>query len=112
MRTLYRLAVTADKASAAASSRAHPAPTVRVGLLGCGNVGAALAEILLTRAEDVAARTGIRLELVGIAVADPERERPIAIPAGLLGAMPPPWWRGPTSTSSWRSSVASTPPTS
>ena len=73
-------------ASAAASSRAHPAPTVRVGLLGCGNVGAALAEILLTRAEDVAARTGIRLELVGIAVADPERERPIAIPAGLLGA--------------------------
>ncbi len=55
---------------------AHPAPTVRVALLGCGNVGGALAEILLTRADDVAARTGIRLELVGIAVADPDKPRP------------------------------------
>lgn len=77
--------MTADQASAAASGRAHTTPTVRVGLLGCGNVGAALAEILLTRSEDVAARTGIRLELVGIAVANPERERPVAIPEGLLG---------------------------
>jgi homoserine dehydrogenase len=79
------LAVTGDLSSAAASGRAHPAPTVRVGLLGCGNVGAALAEILLTRADDVAARTGIRLELVGIAVANPERPRPFAVPDGLLG---------------------------
>ena len=54
---------------------------MRVGLLGCGNVGGALAEILLTRSEDVAARTGIRLELVGIAVANPERSRPVAIPS-------------------------------
>ena len=83
-RSLYRLEVTAAEASAFA--HAHPAPTVRVGLLGCGNVGAALAEILLTRSEDVAARTGIRLELVGIAVAAPERARPIAIPPGLLGS--------------------------
>ena len=83
-RSLYRLEVTATEASA--FPHAHPAPTVRVGLLGCGNVGAALAEILLTRSEDVAARTGIRLELVGIAVADPERARPIAIPPGLLGS--------------------------
>ena len=64
---------TADQASAL--PHAHQAPTVRVGLLGCGNVGGALAEILLTRSEDVAARTGIRLELVGIAVANPERAR-------------------------------------
>ena len=67
------------------SPHAHPAPTVRVGLLGCGNVGGALAEILLTRADDVAARTGIRLELVGIAVADPTRPRPAAIDAELIG---------------------------
>ena len=58
---------------------------MRVGLLGCGNVGGALAEILLTRADDVAARTGIRLELVGIAVADPARPRPAAVPATMLG---------------------------
>ena len=69
--SLYRLEVTADQAGAV--PHAHPAPTVRVGLLGCGNVGGALAEILLTRADDVAARTGIRLELVGIAVADPDQ---------------------------------------
>ena len=82
--TLYRLEVTADQASAL--PHAHQAPTVRVGLLGCGNVGGALAEILLTRSEDVAARTGIRLELVGIAVANPKRPRPVAIPADLIGA--------------------------
>jgi len=81
--------VTADQASAAASGRthphAHPAPTVRVALLGCGNVGGALAEILLTRADDVAARTGIRLELVGIAVANPDKPRSPAIDTGLIG---------------------------
>src|SRR6185437_278823 len=81
--SLYRLEMTPDQAGAA--SRAHPAPTVRVGLLGCGNVGAALAEILLTRSEDVAARTGIRLELVAIAVANLDRSRPSAIPADLIG---------------------------
>ena len=81
---MYRLEVTADEASALL--HAHQAPTVRVGLLGCGNVGGALAEILLTRSEDVAARTGIRLELVGIAVAHPERSRHMAIPTGLISA--------------------------
>jgi homoserine dehydrogenase len=55
-----------------------------VALLGCGNVGAALAEILLTRADDVAARTGIRLELVGIAVANPGKARPPAIDTTLI----------------------------
>ncbi len=91
MRTgsLYRLEVTADQPNAAAAGRAqphaHPAPTVRVALLGCGNVGGALAEILLTRNEDVAARTGIRLELVGIAVANPDKPRSPAIDTDLIG---------------------------
>jgi homoserine dehydrogenase len=66
-------------------AQAHPAPTVRVALLGCGNVGSALAEILLTRADDVAERTGIRLELVGIAVADPSKPRGPAIDTALIG---------------------------
>jgi homoserine dehydrogenase len=60
------------------------APTVRVAVLGCGNVGAALAEILLTRQEDVEARTGIHLELVGIAVANAEKARPATIPSTLI----------------------------
>ena len=57
---------------------------MRVGVLGCGNVGAALAEILLTRQEDVEARTGIHLELVGIAVASAKKARPATIPKALI----------------------------
>ena len=60
-------------------------PPCASALLGCGNVGGALAEILLTRAEDVAARTGIRLELVGIAVANPDKPRSPAIDTDLIG---------------------------
>ena len=91
--SLYRLEVPAAAASAEPHPQelpphphphAHAAPTVRVGLLGCGNVGGALAEILLTRAEDVAARTGIRLELAGVAVADRTRPRPPSLPAELV----------------------------
>jgi len=53
--------------------------------LGCGNVGSALAELLVARQDDIAARTGIRLELVGIAVADVDRARPSTIPVELFG---------------------------
>jgi homoserine dehydrogenase len=67
------------------ASHGHPAPTVRVGLLGCGNVGSALAEILLTRADGIAERTGIRLELVGIAVADTSKPRAAAVDTALIG---------------------------
>ena len=53
--------------------------------MGCGNVGGALAELLVSRQDDIAARTGVRLQLVGIAVADVQRPRPSAIPAELFG---------------------------
>ncbi|HEX3795672.1 MAG TPA: homoserine dehydrogenase [Acidimicrobiales bacterium] len=66
------------------TDEAHEAPAVRVGLLGCGNVGHALAEILLTRQDEIASRTGVRLEVVGIAVADASRPRSGAIPAELI----------------------------
>jgi homoserine dehydrogenase len=62
----------------------HATSPVRVALLGCGNVGSALAELLLTRQDDIAARTGILLELVGIAVADAARARPSHIPGDLF----------------------------
>ncbi|MBD0293412.1 MAG: homoserine dehydrogenase [Jiangellaceae bacterium] len=42
--------------------------TVRVALLGCGNVGAQVARLLTAHAEDLAARVGAPLELVGVAV--------------------------------------------
>jgi homoserine dehydrogenase len=63
----------------------HATSTVRVALLGCGNVGSALAQLLLTRQDDIAARTGIRLELVAIAVSGANRTRPATIPGELFG---------------------------
>jgi homoserine dehydrogenase len=65
-------------------SPSHTSPTVRVGLLGCGNVGGALAELLLTRQDQIAARTGIHLSLVGIAVNDISRPRSADIPPELI----------------------------
>ena len=52
-----------------------PAVPVRVALVGCGHVGSAVAELLSARTEEIEARTGIRLELAGIAVLDLHRRR-------------------------------------
>lgn len=59
-------------------------PAVRVGLLGCGNVGAAVAELLTARADEIATRTGIRFDLTGVAVVDPDRPRPPSVDRSLL----------------------------
>jgi homoserine dehydrogenase len=59
------------------------AEPVRVAVLGCGNVGAALVSLLLSDAEGIATRSGVRLELAGVAVGDPRRTRP-GVPAGLV----------------------------
>ena len=55
-----------------------------MGLLGCGHVGAAVAELLGLRAEDIAARTGVRLELAGVAVADPMLPRRATLDTSLV----------------------------
>jgi homoserine dehydrogenase len=57
---------------------------VRVGLLGCGNVGAALVELIRTRADDIAARTGLRLEVARVAVRSTAKERPVELPESVL----------------------------
>jgi homoserine dehydrogenase len=69
----------------APEAQPHVTPTVRVALLGCGNVGGALAEILLTRQDDIADRTGLHFELVGIAVADASLPRPASVRRDLIG---------------------------
>lgn len=51
-----------------------PAP-LRVALLGCGVVGSSVARMIIEGADDLAARVGAPLELVGIAVRRPGRER-------------------------------------
>ncbi|MFI1363126.1 homoserine dehydrogenase [Streptomyces griseochromogenes] len=48
---------------------------VRVGLLGCGTVGEAFAELLVERSPAIESVTGISLELARIAVRDPGRPR-------------------------------------
>jgi homoserine dehydrogenase len=55
--------------------------TVRVGLLGSGNVGAAVIRLLHEHAEDVARKAGARLEVARVAVRDPGRDRGVPVPA-------------------------------
>ena len=49
---------------------------IRVALIGCGVVGSSVATMLVRHREDLAARVGAPLELVGIAVRRPQRPRP------------------------------------
>ncbi|WP_427171434.1 homoserine dehydrogenase [Arthrobacter sp. 92] len=58
--------------------------TLKVALLGCGNVGAQVARILIDDAEALAPRTGARLELTGIAVRNLEAERDVDLPRELF----------------------------
>ena len=52
---------------------------LRIGLLGCGNVGAALVTLLDERRDAVAARTGLELEITRIAVRSTAKDRGLRI---------------------------------
>ncbi|MQY11998.1 Homoserine dehydrogenase [Streptomyces sp. RB5] len=56
---------------------------LKVALLGCGSVGSEVARIMTTHADDLAARIGAPVELVGVAVRRTGRPRP-GIPGDLL----------------------------
>jgi homoserine dehydrogenase len=49
---------------------------MRIALLGCGVVGSQVARLLGEQSDDLAVRTGARLELAGIAVRRPSHPRP------------------------------------
>jgi homoserine dehydrogenase len=57
---------------------------VRVGILGCGHVGSALVELLRAQRSEVAARTGLDLEISRVAVRSVARERPVELPGDVL----------------------------
>ena len=57
---------------------------VRVGLLGCGNVGSALAELLAEGGDGICAQTGLRLQLVRVAVRNTAKVRGPGVPEELL----------------------------
>ena len=58
--------------------------TVRLGLLGCGNVGAAFVHLVRDQADVIAQRTGVRLEVTRVAVRNMARDREVDLPAGVL----------------------------
>ena len=58
--------------------------SLRVALLGCGVVGTEVARLLTTQADELAARVGTRLEIVGIAVRDLATPRDAVIDPALL----------------------------
>ncbi len=57
---------------------------LRIALLGAGSVGSQVARLLLEHGEELAARVGAGLELVGVAVRDLDAPRDSAIPRELL----------------------------
>ena len=77
--------VTDVRPSAEPRSRQASSPDgsrpLKVALLGCGTVGSEVARLLVEQAGDLRARVGRPLELVGIAVRRPNRERPGLDPA-------------------------------
>ena len=57
---------------------------LRIAILGGGSVGAQVASLLLEHGDELASRAGAGLELIGVAVRNPEAKRTPAIPAELL----------------------------
>ncbi|HEU4807867.1 MAG TPA: homoserine dehydrogenase, partial [Homoserinimonas sp.] len=57
---------------------------LRIAVLGAGAVGAQVVRLLLEQGEDLAGRAGAGLELVGVAVRNPDAPRTADIPRKLL----------------------------
>ena len=59
-------------------------PPLKLALLGCGSVGSQVARLLREQADDLTARVGAPIELVGVAVRRPDLQRDDTVPAELL----------------------------
>ena len=57
---------------------------LKVALLGGGSVGAQVADLLLKHGDELASRAGAGLELIGVAVRNPDAVRTPEIPANLI----------------------------
>ena len=57
---------------------------VRVGLLGCGNVGSALVTLLAEQSGAIESRTGLRLEIARVAVRNLAKARSVPLARGIL----------------------------
>jgi homoserine dehydrogenase len=54
--------------------------TIRIGMLGCGTVGAATIRLLHDHADDIAMRAGCRVQVTRVAVREPGRDRDVPLP--------------------------------
>lgn len=57
---------------------------VRVGILGCGNVGTALVSLLAANADLITRRSGVRIEVVRVAVQNLTKDRDVSFAPGVL----------------------------
>ena len=73
----------AEPAPASAAHAGEPRP-LRVGILGCGNVGAALVAILRRDAAHLASRTALDFEVTRVAVRNLSAERTVELSEGVL----------------------------
>ena len=58
-----------------------PPSSIRIGLLGCGNVGAALVTLIAVHGDTIERRTGLRLQVDRVAVRNLGKDRPVDLPA-------------------------------
>jgi homoserine dehydrogenase len=58
--------------------------TIKVGLVGFGTVGSGVVKLILEKADSIAAKTGLRLELGCVVDIDTRTPRPVKLPAGVL----------------------------
>ncbi|MEY3589137.1 MAG: hypothetical protein RJA47_1733 [Actinomycetota bacterium] len=57
---------------------------VRIGVLGCGNVGSAFVQLVERQADIIEARTGVRLKVVKVAVRNVSKDRGLNFAEGVL----------------------------
>ena len=57
---------------------------IKIGLVGFGTVGCGVAKLILEEADSIAAKTGLRLELVCVVDIDTQSARPVKLPSGIL----------------------------
>ena len=57
---------------------------VRIGVLGCGNVGAPFVQLVESQAAAIKARTGVELRVVKVAVRNVSKDRDVRLPDGVL----------------------------
>ncbi|MCE9622865.1 MAG: homoserine dehydrogenase [Actinomycetia bacterium] len=57
---------------------------VRIGVLGCGNVGAEFVALAKSQQAAIETRAGVRLEVAAVAVNDPKKHRNVQLAAGVL----------------------------